>query len=85
MTLHANFTPFIDQLNYTFFLTLFCLPQDTFMNDMKYQKITFTTWVYNKSLELILVLVVYKSTIVPIQPLISPLIHNGNPRFQIPQ
>ena len=28
LSLHANFTPFIDQLNYTFFLTHFHLPQD---------------------------------------------------------
>ena len=28
LTLHANFTPFIDQLDTTFFLTLFPLPQD---------------------------------------------------------
>ena len=28
LILHANFTPFIDQLDNTFFLTLFPLPQD---------------------------------------------------------
>ena len=28
LTLHANFIPFIDQLDNTFFLTLFPLPQD---------------------------------------------------------
>ena len=28
LTLHANFTPFIDQLDNTFFLTFFPLPQD---------------------------------------------------------
>ena len=28
LTFHANFTPFIDQLNNTFFLTLFLLHQD---------------------------------------------------------
>ena len=28
LTLHTNFTPFINQLNNTFFLTFFPLPQD---------------------------------------------------------
>ena len=55
------------------------------MNITKYQKITFTIRTYNKRLQLIFVLVIYKSTIVPVQPLVCPVIHYGNPRFQIPQ
>ena len=32
LTLHTNFAPFVDQLNNTFFLTLFLLPQDSLTN-----------------------------------------------------
>ena len=79
LTLHANFTPFIDQLDNTFFLTLFPLHQDSHEYHEIPEDHMFHSDIQQKHLQLILVLVVYKSTSMPIQPLVCPVIHYGTP------
>ena len=89
LTLHANFTPFIDQLDNTFFLTFFPLHQDfhehheipeDYIQHVDIQQMPTTNLRSGARTTTI-----YESIIVPVQPLICPVIHYGNPRFQIPQ